>query len=124
MQMQSEMLGALRRTGGARTFLLTSPHAPSVVPMFLMTEEKTVFRSCFSTACSWYVCRVVSLRVLLPNCMPTGAMSEVFSNTEPQDNPNLEDTSLLWYAQVLLWQASSAMSSSQTGPCWQQSAGV
>ena len=52
----------------ARTFLLTSPQAPSVVPMFLMTEENTVFKSCFSTACSWYVCRVVSRSVPLPNC--------------------------------------------------------
>jgi len=58
-----------RHTGGARTFLLTSPHAPRVVPMFLMTVENTVFRSCFSTACSWYVCRVVSLSVSLPNCI-------------------------------------------------------
>ena len=55
-------------TGGARTFLLTSPQAPRVVPMFLMTVENTVFKSCFSTACSWYVCRVVSRSVSLPNC--------------------------------------------------------
>lgn len=59
------------RTGGARTFLLTSPQAPKVVPMFLMTVENTVFRSCFSTACSWYVCRVVSRNVLLPNYVRT-----------------------------------------------------
>jgi len=34
--------------------------------MARMTEENTVFRSPFSTPCSWYVCRVVSRSVPLP----------------------------------------------------------
>jgi hypothetical protein len=44
----------------------TSPQAPSVLPMFLMTVLNTVFRSCLSTPCSWYAWRVVRRSVPLP----------------------------------------------------------
>lgn len=47
---------------------LTSPHAPSVEPMFLMTVLNTVFRFCFSTPCSWNVWRVVRRSEPLPYC--------------------------------------------------------
>ena len=101
--MRLYMLRVPRRTGGARTFLLTSPHAPSVVPMFLMTLENTVFRSCFSTACSWYVCRVVSLRVLLPNCMSTGAGVRDHGPHRIEHNPSLHNVVMLLYTEELLY---------------------
>ena len=56
----------MKGAGGAVMFRLTSPQAPSVEPMFLVMVEKTVFRSFFSTPCSWYACRVVSRRDPLP----------------------------------------------------------
>ena len=58
----------IAKQNGVQQYLLTSPQAPRVVPMALMTEENTVFRSCLSTPCSWYVCRVVSRRVPFPYC--------------------------------------------------------
>ena len=54
------------------TLRFTSPQAPSVEPMALTTEEKTVLRSCFRTPCSWYAWRVVSRSVPLPNCGGSG----------------------------------------------------
>ena len=59
---------AFHGAAGPMTLRLTSPQAPRVEPMFLTTVEKTVLRSCFSTPCSWYACRVVSRSVPLPNC--------------------------------------------------------
>ena len=38
---------------GAMPLRLPSPHAPSVLPMFLITVLNTVFRSSLSTPCSW-----------------------------------------------------------------------
>lgn len=59
---------SLKMRGGAMMLRLTSPQAPSVDPMFLMTVEKTVFRFCLSTPCSWKVCRVVRRSEPLPYC--------------------------------------------------------
>eukprot|EP00955_Chlamydomonas_euryale_P095341 364933-Chlamydomonas_euryale.AAC.7 len=52
----------------AMTLRFTSPHAASVEPMFLMTVEKTVLRSCLSTPCNWNAWRVVRRNVPLPYC--------------------------------------------------------
>ena len=43
----------VKGAAGPITLRLTSPHAASVDPMFLMTELNTVLRSFFSTPCSW-----------------------------------------------------------------------
>jgi hypothetical protein len=56
---------------GPMTLRLTSPHAPSVLPMFFTTLLNTVLRSCFSTPCSWYAWRVVRRSVPLPNYSTT-----------------------------------------------------
>ena len=44
--------GRCRRHSMWDPYLLTSPQAPNVLPMALMTEENTVFKSCFNTPCS------------------------------------------------------------------------
>ena len=53
MGLETWQSGMGTSTGGDRTLRLTSPQAPRVEPMALMTLEKTVFRSCFRTPCSW-----------------------------------------------------------------------
>ena len=79
----------LKGAGGASTLRLTSPHAPSVVPMFLMTLLNTVLRSCLSTPCSWYVCRVVSRRVPLPNCARPGTHTTLSIHSCPSGMQSL-----------------------------------
>ena len=74
------------------TLRFTSPQAPRVEPIALMTDENTVFKSCFNTPCSWKVCLVVSLRVPMPNCsvlelsdeasQPTILQAELWSDLE------------------------------------------
>ena len=64
----------LKGCGGAMTLRLTSPHAPSVDPMFLMMVEKTVLRSFFKTPWSWYVWRVVKRSVPLPYSLARSSM--------------------------------------------------
>jgi hypothetical protein len=52
--------------GAAHTLRLMSPHAPSVLPMFLITAWNVGLRSVLRMPCSWYVWRVVRRRVPLP----------------------------------------------------------
>ena len=52
--------------GAAMTLRLMSPHAPRVLPMFLITAWNVAFRSVFKMPWSWYVWRVVRRSVPLP----------------------------------------------------------
>jgi hypothetical protein len=55
-------------------FLFTSPHAPRVDPIFLITVENTVFMFCLSTPWSWKVCLVVRRRVPFPYRLAKSSM--------------------------------------------------